>query len=564
MRLLIAIGMFMLSLVLMLTGLAERTIWAPPVANELTLKFDAGNAYVHIPNSVLTTYPGKASIRVSGSNDAFVATGRDSDIAAWIGDSAHTSFSLNAKHTKLIAKSEFGQGANFSPVHSDLWRSESFAPKRTSLVVNPADSAGAIVASDGFLAAPNRVTIYWPTYHDLTPSNVLLISGFVILLASLIINGLAYRDIRNRRGPRRKVPKAPQGPRSRIRTPKIAPARGRRAARKVAVAIPASILSLALLTGCSTGAANVEPTPTATAAIADPPVLTEAQLERILGDVASVAGEADTSLSAAELAVRFMGPAYDQRSAHYILKKRNKKAPALPKIVATPVTFNLPAASTLWPRSVMVVTDEAGEDKLPQMIVLQQATPRAKYLVWYTIGLLPGASIPPVVSPEIGAIPVAPDAPYLSVAPNTIPKAYGDVIDNGAGSTFAKFFDFNDDEFYKQVSSSQEKQQTTLKNGKITFAHLLGSPNVISLATNDGGALVAVSMIDAYRIRPTKAGSAVQVAGDEAFMLGANGSVKGVLSKYGDMLLMYVPPTGSSELARIIGVTQGLLSVVTL
>lgn len=564
MRLLIAIGMFMLSLVLMLAGLAERTIWAPPVANELTLKFDAGNAYVHIPNSVLTTYPGKASVRVSGAPEAFVATGRDSDITAWIGESAHTSFSLNAKRTKLIAKSEFGQGANFSPVHSDLWRSESFAPKRTSLAINPVDSAGVIIASDGFLAAPNRVTIYWPTEYDLTPSNILLLSGFVVLLASLIINGLAYRDIRNRRGPRRKVPKAPQGPRSRVKTPKVAPARGRRAARKVAVAVPAGILSIALLTGCSTGATQVEPTPTATAAIADPPVITEGQLARILGDVADVADEADTSLSAAELAVRFVGPAYDQRSAHYILKKRNKKALALPKIVATPVTFNLPAASTLWPRSVMVVTDEAGEDKLPQMIVLQQASPRAKYLVWYTIGLLPGASIPPVVSPEIGAIPVAPDAPYLSVAPNTIPNAYGDVIDNGAGSKFANLFDFNDDEFYKQVSSSQEKQQTTLKNGKITFAHLLGSKNVISLATNDGGALVAVSMIDAYRIRPTKAGSAVQVAGDEAFMLGANGSVKGVLSKYGDMLLMYVPPTGSSELARIIGVTQGLLSVVTL
>ena len=100
-----------------------------------------------------------------------------------------------------------------------------------------------------------------------------------------------------------------------------------------------------------------------------------------------------------------------------------------------------------------------------------------------------------------------------------------------------------------------------LKNGKITFTHTLGSPQVISLATVTGGALVAVSMIDGYTIRPTKAGSAITVSGLEKIMLGASGSATGIISKYSDMLLFYVPQSTASGTVRLLGVTQGLISV---
>jgi hypothetical protein len=68
-------------------------------------------------------------------------------------------------------------------------------------------------------------------------------------------------------------------------------------------------------------------------------------------------------------------------------------------------------------------------------------------------------------------------------------------------------------------------------------------------------------MIDGYTIRPTKKGSAITVNGLERTMLGASGSATGIISRYSDMLLFYVPKTGSQDLVRLIGVTQGLLSV---
>jgi hypothetical protein len=162
---------------------------------------------------------------------------------------------------------------------------------------------------------------------------------------------------------------------------------------------------------------------------------------------------------------------------------------------------------------------------------------------------------------DIGAIPVASDAKFLKAVPSELPSIYGSIIDNGAGIAGAERFALTNDEFFKQISQSQDAQVAALKNGKITFTHKLGSTNVVSLATADGGALVALSMIDGYTIRPTKRGSAITVTGLEKTLLGASGSPTGVVSKYSDMLLFYVPQTGSDDRIRLLGVTQGLLSI---
>jgi hypothetical protein len=299
---------------------------------------------------------------------------------------------------------------------------------------------------------------------------------------------------------------------------------------------------------------------TPTAVITDPPVVTAAQLQRILGQVAKVAKDGDAQSKGALLSSRFAGPALQQRTAYYTLRKLDKKLKALPAIAGKPITFSLPAASSLWPRAIMAVTDEAGAPS-PQMLVLVQETPRAQYQLWYYIRLMQGASIPLVPVADIGAIPVASDAKFLKAVPSELPSIYGSIIDNGAGIAGAERFALTNDEFFKQISQSQDAQVAALKNGKITFTHKLGSTNVVALATADGGALVALSMIDGYTIRPTKRGSAITVTGLEKTLLGASGSPTGVVSKYSDMLLFYVPQTGSDDRIRLLGVTQGLLSI---
>lgn len=561
MRLLIAIGLFLLSLAFLLVGIAQRTVWAPPASYKMAVNYEAANPFVVIPKATLELYPGEPTVSVSGPRAVFLATARENDIVAWVGESPRTMITSQENGNKLEATSVPGAGSGYSPAGSDLWRSSTSEQKTAKLKVSPASGEAMFVASDGSSAAPGSIKIVWPNKFDLFTSNLLLGIGFGLLVIALILNLVHYTSMRKRRGPRRRVPKAPQGPKLRIgKQPRMAPPRGRRAARKVIFALPASALVLAMVTGCAPTTAEPEATPTATAVIADPPVVTAAQLQRILGQVAKVAKDGDAKSKGALLSSRFAGPALQQRTAYYTLRKLDKKLKALPAIAGKPITFSLPAASSLWPRAIMAVTDEAGAPS-PQMLVLVQETPRAQYQLWYNIRLMQGASIPLVPVADIGAIPVASDAKFLKAVPSELPSIYGSIIDNGAGIAGAERFALTNDEFFKQISQSQDAQVAALKNGKITFTHKLGSTNVVSLATADGGALVALSMIDGYTIRPTKRGSAITVTGLEKTLLGASGSPTGVVSKYSDMLLFYVPQTGSDDRIRLLGVTQGLLSI---
>lgn len=561
MRLLIAIGLFLLSLAFLLVGVAQRTVWAPPASYKMAVNYEAANPFVVIPKATLELYPGEPTVSVSGPRAVFLATARENDIVAWVGESPHTMITSEENSNKLEATSIPGAGSGYSPAGSDLWRSSTSEQKTAKLNVSPASGEAMFVASDGASAAPGSIKIVWPNKVDLFTSNLLLGIGFGLLVVALILNLIHYTSMRKRRGPRRRVPKAPQGPKLRIgKQPRMAPPRGRRAARKVIFALPTSALVLAMVTGCAPTTAEPEATPTATAVIADPPVVTAAQLQRILGQVAKVARDGDAESKGALLSSRFAGPALQQRTAYYTLRKLDKKLKALPAIAGKPITFSLPAASSLWPRAIMAVTDEAGAPS-PQMLVLVQETPRAQYQLWYNIRLMQGASIPLVPVADIGAIPVASDAKFLKAVPSELPSIYGSIIDNGAGIAGAERFALTNDEFFKQISQSQDAQVAALKNGKITFTHKLGSTNVVSLATADGGALVALSMIDGYTIRPTKRGSAITVTGLEKTLLGASGSPTGVVSKYSDMLLFYVPQTGSDDRIRLLGVTQGLLSI---
>ncbi len=563
MRLWIAAALFMLSVILMLVGLGQRTIWAPPASTSISIQVDASAPYTVIPHSVISLNPGNPIIRAAGAKNAFIASGRESDVMAWVGASKYQN--LEPKKAELTVVEHPGDSAFAAPAGSDLWRSESSSVGTTTLRISSKDEAAVLIASNGKLAAPGDIEIIWPIFHDLTWSNIFLISGAAFLLAALLFNWLTFRSIRRKSGPKRKTPKAPKPPQYRAKKRvSLAPVRGRRSSRRAFIAVPASILALGLLAGCSAPSDKPSPQASVDQIEVPPPVVTTQQLERILSSISSSIKAADDSLDKKLLTSRTAGPALSLRAVNYYLRSKSSSVPASAAIVSEPITFSLPAASSTWPRTVMAVTDEPGDSALPQMLILQQRSPRENYRLWFNVRLMPGAKIPEVPSTEAGAIPVDPSSVFLKLAPQSIPAAYGDVINRGASSLSAGLFDTSKDEFYRQVSDSQKSQVVTLTTAKITFTHALGDKNVQALATTTGGALVAVYMTDTYTIKPIRRISAVAVTGQEKILLGADGSTTGVRSVYGDMLLFYVPALSDEQGIRLLGVTQGLVSVRSL
>jgi hypothetical protein len=560
MRFLVAAVLFTISTALILTGVAQRTILAPPSQYNMTFEPESSAAYGLIPNDVLTLYPGTIEVKADGGPQAFLALGRESDIEAYIGESKHMSLVAKPSTKEVEAKDFAGTAPTVNPSNSDLWRAQVEAPLAASLPVSAEDGGAVLIASNGLAPIPPKIDIIWKPTFDPTPSGVLIWIGLVLLAIAVVLTLYTFRTMRINRGPRRRTPKPPKPPRYKYRSVFKSPQRGRRSARGF-IALTSGALTLTLLSGC---ASNPEVTASPTPAEQTEPVsLKPVQVQRILDDVSIVAREADAANDRRILVERFDGAALAVRTTNYQLRSRNARIASLQAIAATPIKFNLPAATSSWPRVAMAVTDEEGDTALPQMIVMQQNSPRENYKVWFTIRLMPGAEIPAVPSSEIGAIPVDAASLFLKLPPNKLPIAFGDVLNQGQASLSAQLFDL-DNEFYRQVSQAQKDQAESLNNANITYAHLLGDPNVISMATSNGGALVAVYQLDRYTIRPKRANSAVAVGAQERLLLGATGSTRGVRSVYGDMLLFYVPPAGADDKIVLLGATQGLISVVSL
>ncbi|MEN9992976.1 MAG: hypothetical protein RLY83_546 [Actinomycetota bacterium] len=565
MRIIIAVAMFFLSTALILVGIAERTIWAPEETKAMSVSIDTAKPLVIVPNSILKLHSGTPVIKVSGVGKVFVASGRESDLRAWIGGTSKTEISVDAKTKKLSFSSLDGVVPSADPTGSDLWRTERTASSKVSAKVDAADEGAVILASDGLNAAPGKLTIEWQKNYDLTPSTIIMYAGEALLLLTLIYNILLFRNIRNSRRPRRRLPKAPHGPKSRPkRRESTLPRRGRRVLGRNLAWIPASFVMVGLLAGCTPSSSNPTPTPTPTSDVSAKPAAVQlGQIRRIVTSVSQIAKGADTSHSSAQLMPRFFGPALEMREAAYSLLKKSKKAPAVEAIYSSPLTLSLPAATDAWPRTLMVVTG-VSKKRLPTLLVMRQMSPREQYQVWYTTTLISGVKLPDVPAVEAGSVPVTKDSAYLSELPLNLPNVYGEIIDKGSESDAFGKFDLKGDSFYSQISKIQQDQVKSLTKAKLTYEHILANDEPLALATSNGGALVAIYMKDITTIKPTKRNSGITVNSLEQVALGAKGSIKGVVSTYGEMLVFYVPSVGQTSKIKLLGWQAGLLRVKSL
>ena len=569
MRFVIATVLLVASAVSVLLGFAIREPFAESTGHRVEFEVPNAYSYVVIPNSTLKSFDGEISIEASGADEIFYADGRERDIIDWIGTSSYSRLNVNQTTFEPDVSTVTSGGLNANPAGSDMWRSQLTVKNKLLNVVSMFDDTAVLLASNGFSRAPDKIAVIWDSKPLINWPQVLIIGGFVLLLAAIIMNYLAFRHIRKLRGPRRRIPKSPTGPRYRRKIQQNVPVRGRRAkgrsGKRRFLAAPTVIISLSLLAGCSSPAAELEGPKYELVTV----VVTEAQLQRIVADVATTVKDADASRDEKALVNRVAGSALQIRKIQYLLQSKSRKIPKLPPIIANPITvalpMELPTPGVAWqPRTLMVVTKSDSTTSAPQMLVLQQKTPRENYKLWYLIDLLPDKNFPNVAAQAIGALPVNKDDSFLVTSLTSIPFKYGDTLNKGTNSKYAVEFDLASDEFYAELSEAQIQQKDEVEKvgSKIKFEHSLGNQNIIGLQTVERGGLIALTMNDTSTIRPKANGAAVSVkALDQKTLLGSLGSSTGLKIVYSNMLLFYVPESGSNEKIRLVGASQGLLSV---
>ena len=570
-RFVIAITTFVVGLSLTAIGIVDQVRNSPLETIRLGVEVAPDRQFVIIPNRTLTSYPGKVEVIASGAEQVFLATVRESDATAWISDTAHQEIFLtvdiDAKKAALNQIDRPGEGDLVDPVGQDIWRESKVGAENAKIVVPEGNEAAVLVASDGRELAPELIEIKWTLppqplpFSPLPPIGLaLMLAGALIILIDWWLKRRRASIGRNYRGPK---PPRPSGlipfklsiP-EKLRLPARQQKRGRRRMSFIALSLTAATLA-----GCTAQYESpiISPSPSAAADILTP-VMTKKQLERILEDIVAVVSEADAELDREGIEVRVTGAALAVRRAAYNLARRTAAEDDGPEpIVAGPIKLFLPSATDTWPRSVMVVT---GEERL-QLLVLTQSAPRDNYQLQNYTALLPGATFPEVASDEVGANAVKVDSKFLAFDPKKLPEAVGDLINNPADSAWSALVD-PDNQYVSDLVTFQASLAETLSNANLNFGHRLGDNQIVLLSSADGGALVALYMVDTYTIIPRSPGDAVAITGDEALLLGTGGSATGIETRYGAMLLFHVPASGSESPVRLLGATQQLLTAITI
>lgn len=621
MRFVLAIVAFVVAAVMIVAGIAQRTVFAPPSRIQAAATVSGDPRYVVIDGSVLNAHPGQQTLTVTGTPEPgkqVVAYGRTADMKAWLGEQKYVAVGYQKTTGKLTTKAvtpkpasdgaaggtsgstssatpaptatpsaaagSTGSGTTAAttgpnPAGSDLWLEEFDGTAAQVTRMNIPDDVSVIVASDGQKAAPSKVSVTWPVDSSTPWAFPLIIGGLILLVIGIALYLWGLYTHRRSRGPRRKsgpkMPKLPKAPKYKPTAMIESTPRGRRSTRRARVMLPVALAGALALTGCTAGTdAATTPSKTATPLATEapdaagqlPPAVTVPQLERIVKRVSESAADADAKASADLAKARFVGPALQLREANYAIRAKKADEPALPAIPASPIVLSLPQATDAWPRTVAAVIDSPkdakGNAQAPIALTMVQKSPRDNYQVEYAVSLEPKAKVPNLAPASIGSAVVPPDSKLLALPPQKVAAAYGDILMNGDQSQYASLFDAEGDTLRTQVGAEWKAKQKAAvpATASLTFTTQPGAGADVAMATNDSGAIVWTDLQESQVLKVVEAGAEVSAGATAAALSGVASSKTGIQSDFGYQLAFYVPPAGSDAKITLLGFAQGMVS----
>lgn len=621
MRYVLAIAALVISGVLLILGVGQRTFLAGPTEISLPVKVTSETGYAVINGGEFSKITGQANVVVK-DDDAFVAIGTDRDVQGWLAPFPHAELSIDDDNERVlsasIASSTAAQAGEamkpIDPEGSDLWlesrsiRSQGNPTEADTLRVPVALTAdqSVLIASDGVNPMPSDVSLVWVQDRTTPWAGPLLVAGGAFALLGGLLYLFAVDHDRRGLGPRR----GRRGPLQGIRNmfgrrkseePMAAkpsaeqPVVGMKAIRRGA--IPALGIMLALgLGGCSASYwpdLSPKPTtkaPTENSSSALPPVpVTEGQMDRIVEQIAEVAGKGDDTLDAAALEPRFTGDALVQRTANYTIRKEVPDYGVVPpRITKKRLDYKLVQSTDSWPRTVFVTvasetqgpsssegssedsSEGSSEDKQaasPSLaMILTQETPQENYLVSREIALQGGISMPQAAPAEDGTALLSNDLETLVLTPGEVGETFAMLLQDGKNIPEAALFDLTTDTLidnYGAARAQKTQQESDAKGQTLKFSAQVhqGNEAPLALSTGVGGAIVATTVIDEQIVDSAGGRYKPQASGAVTALSGLSGEQNLLVQEVAHQLLFFVPGKSENLKIELLGVTSELVGV---
>ncbi len=585
-----AVALVLLGLLTLLAGIGQKTIWAPSETFTAAVSGEQAAAPLTVIDQKLRTlHGGTVKINVKGDGDFFLAVGRPGDVDAWVGGTSHNTVSgVSEDNKSLQVDHTAGEATAPAPAGSDLWVSSENANGQLEYTwTAPADGEWSLLlAKDGTAAAPTEIAMTFPN-DTATPWAVpLIVIGSLVLLVGLVLMALGlFRGKGSARGkndagtpggsgangPAAQAPFVAAAPAEAPATDDMAtpakdetetPESGKPGNR---LGMIAAAVTAAVVVGTSPAVATT-PSPTepasaqATEAAAEPatPVLLEAQLRRILEQVASAVDAGDAAKDAAKLEPRVAATELEVRSQNYKISAAVGSYAARTPVRSTKLLTSVVAEQPEWPRSVMAVTQGEG-NAVPQLLTLVQASPRENYKLTKTTLLQPGVTLP-ALDRDGAAQSLAPaDKDGLLYSGEEALAGLADRLTTAESAFKDKLVDGAASPYIADTLSYQDEVVTSGTNGTFAFTHKVDPDSTTVFRTSDGGALVLGRLTFAFDGTPKAEGDKLTIGEDAAVLAGGTETTTGMVLNFAESVAVYVPPAGSSDPMQLVAANRGLV-----
>ncbi|XKH55907.1 hypothetical protein LG293_11850 [Citricoccus nitrophenolicus] len=581
-----------------------QTIWAPPAT--LTAATDQSSVDA-APDAPLTVITGginevaedPVDYTLTGDGDYTVMLGQTRDIEAWIGDAAHNTVTgvetevADGQDPRLVVEHTEGEATVPDPAGSDLWvdTQEASGTLDQRWSVPSEGDWSLLVAADGIEPAPAEMTVSWTNTLGDSPwivplaiiGGLLVLAGLALLVWALLIRRRAapgntgnhdHHDggagstsagspgVRGESAPTT-PPTDGTGRVSRTHTP-----RARLAGLLAGSLALAGVLGAGPATAQGTQSDPASDAPQATdQASAEEgdqyPILTDSQLERILGQIESVVAEGDEEQDPEVLKPRVADPQLSMRRANYANVQVSDDVRAAEPVAAAPIRSVLAPADPAFPRTVTVVT-QGEANATPQLLVLRQDSARAQYRLVTAASMIPAARLPAsdLSNTEVEMV-AEDDGSGLVMSPATAVDGlarYLNVPDHSFGDQFAHNSTVDEIHNY-QASIEEEAPDARLS---LLRESIPGTTTTMRLA--DGSALV-MGLLDArMTIAPREEGATVMVDEVAAALAGEDSTESNspVEMTYREVVALRIPAegaTGDEAKVSMVALTDELQSV---
>lgn len=318
--------------------------------------------------------------------------------------------------------------------------------------------------------------------------------------------------------------------------------------------VTGAALGAAVLSGC---VADVPAPVTSAPAMTEAAALLEDQSTAVIEQTMAELAAADAAGDADLLTDRVGGDFKKLRAIEYLLADK-EDGPAVTEIPDEIQAVYVSGAET-WPRTLVAVTEQAGEDSTPVVLVWVQDSIADDYQLRHWAHMVPGAVIPGMPSTLTGAEQLSLTTDAVDPSPDQALTDYAALLEDGPDSELNE--NFGEDTYREQLFAARKTLNKAAKDaeGKYTVTAEFDLEGGYAMGTGDGGALVfaPLNLSSTLTVDDAK----VSIPKENEPLL--EGKLKDTVTlTYLDFVVMYLPGPEQDGLPTVVATEHTLIKVL--